>query len=289
MGALAVSHSARAFVRPRWHAARVIGSREFRALLRAPTGYVALTGALLGAGWLIDTQLENARAGGLLVQDRPFQGPLLAAIVITSIFLAVSAVVSVARERDRGTLEVLFYGPVDELAYVAGKFLGQMAGYLAGLGILLISLVILSLASGFALSGNTLLGLLVSIVPAAEVVAFGLLLSVVAGRLRAAILLFFAVVALFVSVAVAYSAVLLVPVEGPSSPILPLRNALAVLDTLVNWISPFAYLERVLQAAALGAWLGVAATLGGAMLYTAGALAGASLMLRRRGVRPRGE
>ncbi|MBI2755536.1 MAG: ABC transporter permease subunit [Chloroflexi bacterium] len=267
----------------------MIASRECQALLRAPTGYVALVLALLGAGWLVDNQLEGARAAGLLVLDRPFQVPMFGAILITSVFLAVSAVVSVARERERGTLEVLFYGPVDEIAYVVGKLLGQMAAYVASVGVLLVAFLLLSLASGFILSATTLLGLLVSIGTAGEVVAFGLLLSVLAGRLRSAVLLFFGIATLFVSIAVAYSVALLVPVEGPTSPILPVRNALAAINALVSWISPFAYLERALSAAALGAWGGVATTLSEAMVYTLAALVAAAFILRRRGVRPREE
>ncbi len=283
-----VSGHLAASVKPRLHAARVVAGREALALLRSPAAYVALSVALLGAGWLLDGNLERARASGFLVDDRPFQPPLLAAILATSVFLAITAVVSVARERERGTLEVLFYGPIDEPAYVLGKFLGQVVAYLAALPVLAASLLLLSLLTGFAFSQAAILGLVVSVVPVAETVAFGLLFSALAGRLRTAILLFVATIALFLGIAVAYSVVVLVPVESPSSPILPLRNTLAALNTLVAWLSPFASLERALDAAALGAWLTMAQTLAAAVTYTAAALGAATLGLRRRGVRQRG-
>ena len=44
------------------------------------------------------------------------------------------------------------------------------------------------------------------------------------------------------------------PIEDPSSPVLPLRDALAGLDAAVSWISPFAYLERVVEGVVAGAW-----------------------------------
>ena len=48
--------------------------------------------------------------------------------------------------------------------------------------------------------------------------------------------------------------VLLVPIEDPSSPVLPLRDTLAALDAAARWISPFAWLERVVDGAMSGAW-----------------------------------
>src|SRR5687767_2990856 len=111
----------------RLHASSVVAQREFQSLARGLGGYVALAAALVGVAWILGTDLELVRANGLLVQDNTFQAPLLGAVLMLSMFLSISAVVSVARERERGTLEVLFYGPIDEVAYVAGKFMGQLA------------------------------------------------------------------------------------------------------------------------------------------------------------------
>ena len=62
---------------------------------------------------------------------------------------AVSAAVSAARDRESGTLEVLFYGPVDELSYVLGKVGGLLVAYVAALPLLLLSLLLLALLTGF--------------------------------------------------------------------------------------------------------------------------------------------
>jgi ABC-type transport system involved in multi-copper enzyme maturation permease subunit len=273
----------------RAHASGVVAQREVEALIRGVGGYAALATALLVAGWLLATDVGTVQANGLLVRDSPFQAPLLAAALVLSMFLAISAVVSVARERERGTLEVVFYGPVDEAAYLAGKFAGQVTGYALALPVVIASFLLLSLFTGFAFTHLVLLGLVASIVPAAEVVAFGLLLSVAAGRLRTAILLFVGVVALFVAIAFAYNVVSAIPVGSPASPILPLRDALSALDAAVDWVSPFSYLERVLESIALGAWPPAATALLAGMGHVAVALGLASVGLRRRGVRPKGD
>jgi len=83
--------------------------------------------------------------------------------------------------------------------------------------------------------------------------------------------------------------VLLVPIEDPSSPVLPLRDALAALDTGVRWISPFAYLERVVDAVVNGAWRNALISLAVALAYTAFMISLAAYWMRHRGVHRRGE
>jgi ABC-type transport system involved in multi-copper enzyme maturation permease subunit len=273
----------------RLHASAVVARRELGTLVRGIGGYVALTFALVCVAWLLGTELDRARAGGLLVHGEPFQASLLAAALVLSVFLAVSAVVSVARERERGTLEVLFYGPIDEPSYIAGKFAGQVAGFMVALPVLAASFLLFGLVSGFIVSPKLLFGLLASIVPAAEVIAFGLLLSVVAGRLRTSILLLLGITVLFLGIALAYAIVSVIPIDSPASPILPLRDALAALDMVVDWLSPFAYFERVLESVALGAWSLAATALLAGLGHIAVTLSLATLGLRGRGVRPKGD
>ena len=201
---------------------------------------------------LID--VRALEAGGLLVLAEPFRSPLSVAILVLALFLAVSAAVSAARDRESGTLEVLFYGPVDELAYVLGKVGGLLVAYLAALPLLLVSLVLLALMSGFMLTPKILVSLALSVVPAAEIVGFAVLLSVGTGRVRNAVLLLVGITALLFGVGVAYSMVLLVPISDSSSPLLSLRDALAALDTGIRWISPFSYLDRVVEGVMTGAW-----------------------------------
>jgi ABC-type transport system involved in multi-copper enzyme maturation permease subunit len=273
----------------RWSVASVIAWREAKAATRGIGGYVALTLALVAATWVLLIDVRALEAGGLLVLADPFRSPLAIAMLVVALFLAVSAAVSAARDRESGTLEVLFYGPVDEVAYVLGKVGGLLVAYLAALPLLLASLTLLALMTGFALTPAILLSLGLSIVPAAEIVGFGVLLSVGTSRVRTAVLLLIGVIAVLLGVTVAYGMVLLVPISDPSSPVLPLRDALAALDAGVRWISPFAYLERVVDGAMSGAWRTALVSLGAALAYTVLMIGLAAYWLRRRGVYRRGE
>jgi len=273
----------------RWSVAGVIASREAKTAMRGIGGYIALTLALVAATWVLLIDVRALEAGGLLVLADPFRSPLAVAMLVLALFLAVSAAVSAARDRESGTLEVLFYGPVDEIAYVLGKVGGLLVAYLAALPLLLASLTLLALTTGFALTPAILVSLVLSIVPAAEIVGFGVLLSVGTSRVRTAVLLLVGVTAVLLGVTVAYGMVLLVPISDPSSPVLSLRDALAALDAGVRWISPFAYLERVVDGAMSGAWRTALASLGAAVAYTVLMIGLAAYWLRRRGLYRGGE
>ncbi len=273
----------------RWPVAGVIARREARAALRGMGCYIALTLALIAATWILLVYVRALETAGLLVLSDPFRAPVAVAMLVLALYFAVSAAISTARDRESGTLEVLFYGPVDELTYVLGKVGGLLLAYVALLPLLLASLALLSWISGFALTAATPAGIVLSIVPVAVVVGFGVLLAVGLGRVRSAVLLLIGIVAVLLGIRLAYGMVLLVPIADPSSPVLPLRDALAALDAAARWISPFALLERVVDGALRAAWPRAFASLAAAIGYALLMVGLAAWWLRRRGVWRRGE
>jgi ABC-type transport system involved in multi-copper enzyme maturation permease subunit len=269
---------------PRWRVACVIARREVGAAIRGIGGYIALTVALIAGTWILLVDVRALDADGLRVLADPFRPALTIAMLVLAVFLAVSAAVSVARDRESGTLETLFYGPVDETAYILGKVGGAVAAYVIALPLLLVSLILLSLITGFELTPTMLVGLAMSVLPAGQIVGLGVLLSVGTSRVRTAVLLLISAIAVLLGINVAYSLVQLVPIADPSSSILPLRDALSALETGVRWLSPFAYLERVFDEVSSGAWRRVALGLAIAVVYTAIMIGLAAYWLRRRGV-----
>ena len=269
--------------------ASVIAQREAKAAMRGIGGYIALTVALIAGTWVLLVDVRALNANGTTVLADPFRPTLTIAMLVLALFLAVSAAVSAARDRESGTLETLFYGPVDEVSYILGKVGGLLVAYVAALPLILASLALLSFMTGFALTTRILIGLALSVIPAAVIVGFGVLLSVGTSRVRTSVLLLTAVIVLLLGITVAYSLVQVMPIDDPASPVLPLRDTLAALNAGVRWISPFAYLERVVDGVTSGAWRSAATSLAIALVYTAFMIALAALWLRRRGVQRKGE
>jgi ABC-type transport system involved in multi-copper enzyme maturation permease subunit len=273
----------------RWPVVAVIAWREAKAAMCGMGCYIALTLALIAATWMLLVDVRALETAGLLVLTDAFRPSVTVAMLVLALFFAVSAAVSAARDRESGTLEVLFYGPVDEFTYILGKVAGLLLAYLATLPLLLAALALLSWMSGFALTPAVPMSIMLSIVPAAEILGFGILLSVGMGRVRSAVLLLVGIVLVLLGIRLAYSMVLLVPITDPASPVLPLRDTLAALDAAASWISPFSYLERVVDGAMAGAWRNALLSLMAAVVYTVLMIALAAFLLRRRGVWRRGE
>ena len=270
-----------------FHTIRVLAGREFNMTMRSSSTYAVLGVALGLAGWMLSNDVALVRSNGLMVHAAPFRGPLLGALLVLSFFLALSAVLSVARDRDRGTLEVLFYGPIDETSYLAGKLFGLLGAYLAMMPMLLTGLAVLSIFTRFEIGPRLIAALALSLIPAAGIVTVGLLLSAMAKRVRSSILFFIVAVGLFVGAGVSYSFVSRIPVDDPASPVLPLRDALRAVDTALSQISPFTYLEQIFDWANIGSWSAVGRSLALSLFGTIILAILARLALRWRGVRTR--
>lgn len=90
--------------------------------------------------------------------------------------------------------------------------------------------------------------------------------------------------------AAANSIVLMVPIDHPSSPVLALRDALAGVNAVLHWVSPFAYMQRIVgEGVAIGAWQTAGIGVAGALVATCVMLALAAAWLRWRGVQRGGE
>lgn len=267
-----------------------LARREAAAALTGLGPYVATSLALCAAAWLLTIDVRALEVAGLLVVSDPFRAPLDAALLILALYFAVGAAVSTARDRESGTLEVLFYAPVNEIAYVFGKLLGLLAAFLAMLPVLAAGFFILSEVSGFLLPATFGLSLALSLVPVASVIALGILLAIGTDKVRSAVLVLALVAFVFIGATAAYAMVLMVPIDNPSSPIVPLRDALATANTMLRWVSPFQYLQTIVgDGVAIGAWFTAAKALALSLAATAVLTGAAALWLRRRGVEGRSE
>jgi ABC-type transport system involved in multi-copper enzyme maturation permease subunit len=96
--------------------------------------YVAIALGLIVASFMIYTYVTGIMEYGMAVMPssktetryyselpqspEPMLVPLQWTVYIGAIYITLSASLSISRERDQGTLEVLFYGPVDSLSFV---------------------------------------------------------------------------------------------------------------------------------------------------------------------------
>jgi len=267
--------------RLRGAAALRLARREVRAALNGPSLYLMVTLSCLVAAVLVKSYLDYVSNNGTLVLADPLRTPLLFAVVATTGYLGLAAAAGLAGERERGTLEVLFYGPVDAPATIAGKLLGHLATYALALAGLAGFLVLAALLSGMPLQASMGLLLVASLLPAAGMIALGLLLAALVGRVRPAL----ALTALAIALLVAIDAGTGFAAAQPGDSLLgSAAGLLSAVAGVTNWLSPFGYLWRAADGFALGNAADVALALGAALLYAALLTGLAVVALRKRGV-----
>ncbi|MGH2544447.1 MAG: ABC transporter permease subunit [Ardenticatenaceae bacterium] len=255
--------------------------REVMAALRGPSVYLMVTLACLVAAVIVKSYLDFVADSGTLVLAAPLNAPLLFAVLAMTGYLGLLAAAGLAGERERGTLEVLFYGPVDALAYIGGKMLGHLVIYVLAIAALAVFLGLTSFLTGIPLGNTTLLLLAASTIPAASMIALGLLLAALVGRIRPAL----AAMALAMAIFIAVDAGNEIAASQPGDTLLgSAAGLLSALAALTGWISPFSYLWRAEDSVVLGSGAGALIALGAALLYGL-LLTGLSIVaLRSRGV-----
>ncbi|NPV54211.1 MAG: ABC transporter permease subunit [Firmicutes bacterium] len=234
-----------------FNSVKTVARREFTSIFYGIGVYLALALAFVVSSLIVMGYTGAVVDAGLVVIPDPMMSPLYIILLVSTVYLGLSATVSISRERERGTMEVLFYGPVDGASYVMGKYLEHMAAFVV-MG--LASLVFLGLASSitrFSLTAGVLKGLVLSIFMASCMISFGIFLSAVTGKMRNSILLFILVMAAFAGFSMLEG--YLLSFQGDlSAPLEYARSFVAWLAHGIGWVSPLSYLSRGIDAARVG-------------------------------------
>lgn len=264
-----------------------IARQQTRDALLGWSPYLVAAASVLIAVVLVYNSIRFATESGLNLVVQPFFLPLQAAASLGLLYVSVEAALAIARPREHGSLQVLFFAPIDVPVLIGAHFLSGVAVYLLFLLFLGPPLLLLAWVTNFVVPAALLWGLLPTLLVAGLAVAFGLFLSAAAPSGRAAILLLVAATLLLLLVQGGYAALLNIP---PTSrfydALLFLRVLLRHVHGLLAWISPFRMLDTILGASLRSDSVALlqysAAALGGIVAW----LAACVWALRRRGVLP---
>lgn len=235
---------------PRWRAVRAIEARGSASIAYGLGIYVTLALAFGAAALTLHNTLRFVERNAVLSTRQPLFLPMAFMVAVVSLYIGLSAALAVARERDRGTLQVLLFGPVDETAFLLGHFVAQLKVYL---GVALIALVWVNLVTWLlhlAFSIQVTVLILTSIVTVAVVIAFGLLVAVLGGRTRSALVYFILIALLLIGLQLGrefVNGLVLTSNLTQNDPIFLIRNALVTINLVTEWISPFAQLSRIMD------------------------------------------
>lgn len=237
----------------RVNAIRVQTKRELRSTLYGTGLYIVLFLIFLGTSYLfLRSSLFNVTDAGIMALRNPITQPLFFAIGLAAAYLGLCAAISISRERDLGTLEVLFYGPVDSTTYVTGKYVQQMLAFAVMLVFAVVNFYLASLVTNFGFTSDLWGMLLLSFFLASCMVSFGIFLSAVSKRMAVSVVLFLALMLFFLVFSVAHSIIVTIPGRSLTPVLVYVRVILDNMNLVVQWISPLAYFDRGSLALSMG-------------------------------------
>jgi ABC-type transport system involved in multi-copper enzyme maturation permease subunit len=257
---------------------------EFLKTLFSFQNYIAVFLSLCVAWLMVNGMINTVAENGLIIEANPFMLPFLATLLPYAVFLTLAVAVSLAREIEQRTFEVLFFAPIRFSSFVLGRFLGQLTYYLIALPLVLIFFF------GYATSMNLRVGpgflgaIALSPFTVASVVGFGFLIAAYLRKTRVTVVVILAVILLLLGVQFAH---VLLPTLQPAeadTTLVVFTDVVDVIYRVVEWISPFAYLTKGVDAAQIGAPELYARVVLASLAYTILTLVLSVWVLREKGI-----
>lgn len=221
---------------------KVLIERYAQSHLRGLGYYLSFSVSLLLASLILINLMQYLEVNHVFVDHQVLATPLFLIGLLFSLYLALSASVIVSREYDKGTLEMLMYGPIDEGAFLFGVFLSHLSLFITGIaGVFIWSNLIVWLFN-LSFNINLFLFLIVIILLAVEIIGFGVFSAIWGGKTRNAVVLF-VLVLFFISIIPIGDTFITSFIQTSGSatndPVLFLRDVFRFLNQVTKWISPY--------------------------------------------------
>ena len=272
----------------RLHAMRVIMDRVSQSRFWGWGIFITLTICLAFSSILLVNYLRFTETNLILVEKQPLAQSILFSAILISLYLSLTIALNVSREYANSTIEMLFYGPVDESSYMLGNFFAQMKIFIYALVAMLIWINL----SIWLLNLDFRLDMFAMLIPAiflcGQMIAFGLLVAAWGGRRRNTLAYFLLILVVVGGIQIADLVVAtLVQIQNSTTtdPLVVVRNVLASLSQVIAWISPFSQINFAFDAILNNSLGRFGLSLGLMLIETSAMLVGSIFLLKKKGVR----
>jgi ABC-type transport system involved in multi-copper enzyme maturation permease subunit len=169
---------------------RTITARELKTSFRGIGFYIVVFIILIASSLTLKNYVQAIESEGFLISANPLCYPLFISVLISSIYLALVSAITISREREEGTLQTLFFSPIDHLSYLLGKFFSQMILFVIIISVLLVYFLLSSFLINFAFASNMIWLLVLFIFIGSCIISFGMFLSTLTTRIKTSVILF---------------------------------------------------------------------------------------------------
>lgn len=267
------------------HAIAVLTRKDFSAAVKSWGPYIAATISFFVSSFLLKNYLTTLKGDDILISSDPLNFPLMVSLIVVSLYLAILTTVSVTREKEKGTLEVLFYGPLSCGSFLMAKFLADILIYLFVLLFLMLYFLALTALTNLGFSWTLMGAIVLSVFWISCVISFSMFITSFTSRTRSSIIWLVTVLFILLLIEVAHSMLLGLPDESLSDLLVYLREGLRMAVAGTDWISPFSILMKGMESINLGDISLYAFNVCRSLVYTFVFLLLSVLIMEKKGVR----
>ncbi len=232
---------------------KVLVKKDSLSALRGVALYAASAISFLSASFIVNNYLANVKKDDVFVSYNPLSSAFFIPMVIISVYLALVSAASISRERNEGTLEVLFYGPVSYFSYIAGKYINGMLNYLVVVGFFFLYFLGISSLTNLGFSYALVETIVMSIFSVSCIISFGLFISSFTKRIRTSIIWLLGMFLLFLGIQLSHTMLLGMSEASMPSVLIYFEKSLSIVSRyIIGWLSPFSYMDRGTEAISLG-------------------------------------
>ena len=272
----------------RLHAIRAISRKSRQTKFWGLGVFIVMSLGFAISSLLLVNAIKFTEVNIVSVEKQPLLTPIMVNAILVSLYLAFTSAISASREYDRGTLELLMYGPVDEGSFIFGVFAAQLAIFsitvIAAVGWTLVCIWQVNLTFQWSL----MLIFLATFFMAAQLISLGLLMAMLGGKTRNSLVYFVLAVLFFAAIPLADMIVanlVTVTASTANDPMLIVRDVLKAIDSVISWISPYALLQNALDGVAAGSLSAYLLNMAVMAVETVLLLVGSVAVLKKKGVR----
>ncbi len=232
------------------HASKIIYQRFLKFLSNNLGIYITIALALLAGSVVINNTFESTIQNTVLVDIRPLFSPILIMVIFTSTYLALAISVSISKENDKGTMEVLMYGPMNFKSYLLGVFGAFIVTYVICALVVMIWANAVIWFSHLDFSFDVYFLLFLSIFTAGSMISYGIFIASLGGKTRMTVIYFIIFIVMMVGVQIAdyvISTLLLTTSATGIDEFVILRNVLGRISQLFVYFSPFSLLQLIMD------------------------------------------
>ncbi|MBA7526734.1 hypothetical protein ES705_18904 [subsurface metagenome] len=233
----------------RMNVIKIIAKSEIESIYYNYWFYLILFFSFLIASFLINSTINTVIDNKVMILNESLNTPMFFVVIIGTFYLAISSLISISDEKEKGTLKVLFCGPVDSVSYISGKYIGKMVVYLGMVIFYIVYFYTISLLTNLRFSFSFLQVLFSSFFYVSCMVSFGIILASITESYRNSILLFVGFNFFFLALYIFYIIIMAFPIEELSTFFRYIRSGLYYLNNIIEWLSPFSYFQRSISVA----------------------------------------